>query len=74
MIHTDPRQYKKFGKRIAQLRERAGLTQEGLAEATGISYSTVKGIEHGKQFTSLGGLNKLAKVLRVHPSELLDNQ
>lgn len=74
MIKTDPKHYRKFGKRVAELRERAGLTQEKLAEITDISYSTIRGIEQGRQFTSLGGLHRLAKALRVSPAELLDNQ
>jgi transcriptional regulator with XRE-family HTH domain len=74
MVKTDPKHYRKFGKHVAQLRERAGLTQEQLAEETGISYPTIRGIEQGRQFTSLGGLHRLAKVLKVHPSDLLTNQ
>jgi transcriptional regulator with XRE-family HTH domain len=74
MIKTDPKYYRKFGKRVAELRERASLTQEKLAEITDISYSTIRGIEQGRQFTSLGGLHRLAKALQVRISELLDNQ
>lgn len=74
MIKTDPKHYKKFGKRVAALRDRAGMTQERLAEVTDISYPTIRGIEQGRQFTSLGGLHRLAKALKVKPSDLLDNQ
>jgi transcriptional regulator with XRE-family HTH domain len=74
MVKTDPKHYRKFGKRVAQLREQAGLTQEKLAEITDISYPTIRGIEQGRQFTSLGGLHRLAKALHVTPADLLDNQ
>lgn len=74
MIATKPSDLKKFGKRLGQLREAAGLTQEQLAERSGIAYSTITSIEHGQRFTSLGGLKQLAKALKVHPIELLRNQ
>ena len=74
MIVTKPTDLKKFGKRLGQLREAAGLTQEQLAESSGVAYSTITSIEHGQRFTSLGGLKRLAKALKVHPMELLRNQ
>lgn len=74
MISTKPADLKKFGKRVGQLREAAGLTQEQLAERSGIAYSTITSIEHGQRFTSLGGLKRIAKALHVHPSELFSNQ
>lgn len=74
MIRTQPSDLKKFGKRVGQLREAAGLTQEQLAERSGVAYATVTSIERGQRFTSLGGLRSLAKALKVHPSDLLRNQ
>jgi len=74
MIATKPADLKKFGKRVGELREAAGLTQDELAAKSGIAYPTITSIEHGQRFTSLGGLKQLAKALKVHPSELLSNQ
>ena len=74
MATTDPKHYKKFGKRIGELRKAAGLTQEQLAEKADISYDTITSIEHGQQFATLGNLHRLAKALKVHPMELLRNQ
>lgn len=64
----------KFGKRVAELRAERHLTQEQLAEASGLSYRTIVSIEVGIRWCTLDSLNKLAKGLRVHPMELLRNQ
>ena len=74
MVTTKITDLKKFGKRVGELREAAGLTQEQLAERSGIAYSTITSIEHGQRFASLGSLKRLAKALKVHPMELLRNQ
>jgi len=74
MATTDPKYYKKFGKRVSELRRAAGLTQEQLAEKADISYDTITSIEHGQQFATLGNLHRLAKALNVQPMELLRNQ
>src|SRR6266536_4826037 len=74
MAKTDPKHYKKFGKRVSELRKAAGLTQEQLAEKADMSYDTITSIEHGQQFATLGNLHRLAKALRVQAMELLRNQ
>lgn len=63
-----------FGKRVAQLRAERHMTQEQLAEASGLSYRTIVSIEVGIRWCTLDSLNKLAKGLKVHPMELLRNQ
>lgn len=51
------------GKRICQLREEHKLTQEELAEASGISPSFLGLIERGKRTPSVATLLKIAQML-----------
>lgn len=59
-----------FGKRIAQVRKNAGITQQELAERLNMSVVAVAYIETGKRWVRLGTLHKLAKSLKVEVSEL----
>jgi transcriptional regulator with XRE-family HTH domain len=61
----------RFGNRVRELRKRKGLSQEGLALESGLDRSYVGGVERGERNISLENIEKLARALRVHPSELL---
>jgi len=61
-----------FGKRLKQLREQRGLTQEKLAEYIGIQPRQINYLEHGKKWTKPETLEKLAHVLDVEIRELFD--
>lgn len=61
---------KTFGKRVAEVRKSQGVTQQELAEDTGMSVVAIAYIETGKRWARLGTLNKIAKSLRVNISEL----
>ena len=63
-----------FGKRVAELRADRHMTQEQLAEASGLSYRTIVSVEVGIRWCTLDSLHKLAKALKVKPMELLRNQ
>lgn len=54
-----------LGKRIRELRKRAGLTQEQLAEQLGIDQKHMSRIELGKSYPSLDRLSKIAEVVSV---------
>lgn len=59
-----------FGKRLLQLRENAGLTQEALAAASGINQSRIAQIErNGLQNIDL--VSTLARSLNISTDELL---
>ncbi|MFE2016983.1 helix-turn-helix domain-containing protein [Streptomyces sp. NPDC059499] len=61
-----------IGDRIARLRRRRKLTQEGLAERAGISVDVVRKLEQGVRSTArLTTLNALAGALDVEPSNLV---
>ncbi|MFJ6573022.1 helix-turn-helix domain-containing protein [Streptomyces sp. NPDC091292] len=61
-----------MGERIAELRLRRGMTQEGLAERAGVSVDTVRKLEQGRRTTArLATLNALATALDTEPSHLV---
>jgi transcriptional regulator with XRE-family HTH domain len=60
-----------LGKNIKKAREKAGLTQEQVAEKAGIHVSYVSRIERGKVNPSYDILENLAKVLKVKSSDFL---
>jgi len=63
----------KLGKKIRFLRGKRGLTQEKFSEITDIDYKYIQRIE-GKNPPGLriDTIGRLAKALKVKPSELLD--
>ena len=55
-----------FGKKIKQLREEQGLSQDELAEKSGVSRMTITYLETGvTKDVKLGTLNKIAVGLNV---------
>lgn len=60
-----------FGLRVRQLRKQAGFSQEKLAELSNLHRTYISGIECGDRNISLVNIVRLARVLRVTPSELL---
>ncbi len=57
---------------LREWREFRQKTQEDLAEAAGVSTSTVTQIETGKMGWSPVTLRRLAKALKITPGQLLD--
>ena len=64
--------YKLLGKRIKYLREQRNLTQEKLAEKTGLSLDYIGKIEVSINKPGLKALFKIANALDVHIKELFD--
>lgn len=60
-----------LGKRVAQLRQKADLTQEELAKKSGVSRATINRIELAKMYTRTSTLQRIAKALRVGLIDLL---
>ena len=62
-----------FGKRLQKLRKKAGLTQEELAQLSGVDYKYIQRLE-GKtpSSPSLNIVEKLAKAFKISPSKLLE--
>ena len=61
----------KVGKRIRSIRRQKGLTQEDVADKSGMHVSTLGRIERGESNAPLQTLNKIAQVLKVKPKEIL---
>ena len=61
-----------LGRRIAKLRQAAGLTQEKLAEKSGYSVEFVSLVERGVNAPSVEGCERIAKAVRVSLKDLFD--
>lgn len=62
----------RFGERIRSLRKERGLSQEALAELSGLDRTYVSGIERGIRNVALRNIEALAKALRVSLADLFD--
>ena len=62
----------KLGRRIAGLRQRVGMTQAELAEASGYSDDFIGLVERGINAPSVSGLERIAKALKVPLKDLFD--
>lgn len=67
---TDP--LKDFGLRLVQIRKQQSLSQEKLALDSGLARSYLSGVERGKRNISLLNIHKLASILKVPASVLLE--
>ena len=67
--------YLTLGLKIAYFRKKAGYTQEGLAEKVGISVNFLGQVEGigTTRGVSLETLFKIADVLKIPPSKLLED-
>jgi transcriptional regulator with XRE-family HTH domain len=69
---VEQRNLKAFGKHLADLRREHGLTQEVLAERSGIAAHSIAYIEQGRRFPKhLTTFHKLAKAMGIPTAELL---
>ena len=63
----------KLGEKIKELRERAGLTQEELAEKMDVQRNTVWRWENQKANLKSDNVRKLANILNVDSTELIED-
>lgn len=61
-----------FGERIRQLRKSDNLSQEQLAEITGLHRNYIGMVERGERNPSLLNINILAQAFQLSLSELFD--
>ena len=61
-----------LAQRVKELRNRKGISQELLAEDTGLSLRTIQRIENGETAPRGDTLTRLANSLSVTPDELID--
>jgi transcriptional regulator with XRE-family HTH domain len=60
------------GQRLRQRRSLLGLTQESLADATGLTFQQIQKYEQGKNRVSASRLYQLSKILNVDPNYFFD--
>lgn len=60
-----------FGRRLAELREAADMTQEAVADAAGLHWSYVGQIERGERNLTYKNILKLARGLDVDAARLM---
>ena len=65
---------KAFNERLKELRKAAGLTQQQLAQACGISISGVQKLEYGGIDPSWSTVQRLAGALGIGVEKLADGQ
>ena len=65
---------KDLAKRVKELRKRSGISQELLAENSGLSLRTVQRIENGETQPTGDSIKRLSSALNVTPNELIDWQ
>ena len=65
---------KQFGEKVRELRTKKGLSQEELAELSGLHRTYISSLELGKRNVSLINIHALAKALGVSPDKLLKTE
>jgi transcriptional regulator with XRE-family HTH domain len=66
-------QYNSIGEKIAALRRGHDMTLKNVGAKTGLSFSFISDIEHGRVDPSLKTLRKLASLYHMTVSDLLRN-
>lgn len=72
MIEQEEIQLRAFGERLKQVRRKKKITQEQLADLSGLDLSHIARIETAKRNPKLTTLIVLAKALQTPLSELMD--
>lgn len=62
---------KEFGLKVRESRLKLGISQEELGFQSGLDRTYISGIERGTRNPTLEIIMKLAKALKIPPSELL---
>lgn len=62
------------GNRLRDLRKRAHITQEQLAELTGVSQPAISQIENGRLSMDIHWMRAFARILGCAPADLLDDE
>lgn len=60
----------RFGKRVRELRQARGLSQEAFADLAGLHRTYMGGIERGERNVSLKNIEAIANALSVSLAEL----
>ncbi len=63
-----------FAKRLRQIRQIRGLSQEALADLAGLHRTYVGSVERNERNISIDNMERLAQALEVDIAELLRNE
>lgn len=69
---NESRVKKRLGETVRSFRQAAGISQETLAELTGLHRTYISDIERGSRNVALINIVRIAKALKVKPAQLLD--
>ena len=61
-----------FGKRVKELRNNLGISQEELADLAGLDRTYITSVERGKRNISIVNIEKLATALKVTLKDFFD--
>ncbi len=61
-----------FADRVREERKRQGLSQEGLAEKTGLHRTYIGSVERGERNVSIDNIERIARALNVKAADLLN--
>ncbi len=62
-----------FGDRVRSFRKKKSISQESLADLSGLDRSYVGGVERGERNISLGNIEKIAFALEINIKDLFTN-
>ena len=61
----------KLGENIRQMRKAKGLSQEALADMSGLHRTYIGGIERGERNVSIANIVRIAQALNVEASQIV---
>jgi len=64
---------KKFGERVREIRKARGLSQEKLAELSGLDRTYISDVERGERNIGLLNIIRIVDALSTNPKDLFDN-
>lgn len=62
----------KLGQRIREIRKKLGFSQEELGFKSNVHRTYIGSIERGEQNVSIDNIHKIAKALKISPTELFE--
>lgn len=74
MTNDDAAKKLRFGARLRELRQEAGLSQEALAHACDLDRTYVSSVERGHRNVGLLNIERFAAALGISPREFFDGQ